>query len=325
MNAISEELTTPEQALSLAQLILQQKPSPKGVVVLQLEHPELKWGKLRKAHLLLHASRKTLPEDLLLAHLNFKTPFSLERAPIATEVRFYDTLGRELNMEGLLCFSHWLDEDVAQILQSLPITATEEYQLEASLKNFRIELASYYLNTYTKDLHAALDKLCASDELEHEVQLLKLRREFNALLSFQYNALRDLEENTAAIIDQHPELKTLYEKAFLFRRLLGDQVEMPERAQMEWEQRVLYLHLLVEMMGLFLVVLGQSNNLSFRAVTAFRAALAELQKKYGFAALFALTKVKDPLWVDLKALFLKYLNEGGPFPFSFEQAFTPFS
>jgi len=300
-----EELASPK----LAELIT---TADQGIVALQFERPEFAWDKIRKAHLLLQQLRKKLPKDLLLAHINLSTPFFQETPLLVSEVRLYDTLCRELNTQGWVCFSHLLDEDARQILVRLPLTATEEYRLEAFLKDFRIEVASFYLKSDSRHLDEVLEKLSSLDlgspeAFKYEVQLIKHLQDLNSFLASQYEVMEQVEQNLLEVMDLHPELKSLYEKIFLYRRLLGDQVEMPDRVPLAWDQRILYLDLLIKKCGLLTFTVGNPSSPNFKTVAAFREALADLLGKHSFEPLFSMAaawenREKDPLWQELKDL-----------------------
>lgn len=306
------------KAESFIQNLLKIKKNHKGFMIFQLENPQYEWGSLRKTHLLLHAADKFLPKDFLIIHLNFPTN-PLVTTPqnavslVASEKALLDSFANEMNSEAWLSLSLELYASIKEILAHLKLEATDEYQLEALLKAYVVELDSLFLKPHVRMLAEALDKILylepsSPEALHYEAILITQRRYLNEFLKSLSQLLREIVFSIESILEYHRELLSLYQKSVLLNLLIKDHIS---ELNLSLEQKWLLIQLLAEKLNFETLILGSPVNLRFREVFALKLALTELLQHYSFQEVLKLVadKVEGPCAETFQNLLSSVFNQ----------------
>lgn len=312
-----EDLGSLAKAESFIQNLLKIKRNYKGCIIFQLEDPQYEWGSLRKTHLLLHAAGKLLPGDFSIIHLDFPTtPLEIPQKGallVASEKALLDTFAVEMNGEAWLSLTLELYDSFQEILDHLATEATDEFQLEANLKAFNVELDSLFLKPHVRMLDEALDKIVylepsSADALHHEAILITQRRYLNEFLKNLSQVLEEVVVSLGSILENHSELLSLYQKSVLLNLLLEDHTN---KATLSLEQKWLLIQLLAEKLNFGTLILGSPSNLRFREVFALKLALSELLKQYSFQEVIKLVadKAEGPSATAFQKLLSRAFNQ----------------
>lgn len=277
-----ESLSSAEEAKNLAFEIahLQKNYRYLGVVFEQFGSPWRDWGRMRQTHRWLEVANADLLDKLSLAHIVL--PGKKEELPniLPTELNYLEKMVSGLNSEGWLFFSSWLNVEIKNILSKLPPGATEEYQLEAQLKNFQLEVESLFLKTLRNEIRILFTNASSSetDRLSLEMKLIKIWQDFIRFLKAQYLALCSTIEGIEQIKLEHPELNDLYDAAILYKPLLQD--ELGESEKLDSEKKLLLLHILMQKLKILCVTVGDMADPSVRKALSLRRALTDFLKAH---------------------------------------------
>jgi len=260
---------------------------PLRVSVIQVNVPDTEWDQVRQLHYLLakhglHCAHFNLPTEPFFRHKNEESRSLLLQ-------KTNNKLSRHLNTEGWLLYSDWLNQELEALFRTLQFDATEEYQLEASIKDFSHEMSSFLLqrdrhqmrkmilelgdHEFAKD--PATSPLNYQEVLEFEKNLLKRRLDIQANLKHQHEVLEEAVAKIIKIERAHPELNPIKNISLLLKASLAVQTDFSGTPLISWGQQVMLLGLLDWHLGVISVING-THGLN-RTNIAFAVKLAIVQ------------------------------------------------
>lgn len=307
-------LSSEEECQKIASkiLVIQKEQGFLGSILEQFDDLSLNWKNIRKIHFWIEKIDRLYPNKNFVSHVNFPLE-EKEKILIAADRDYLVRIAKGLNSECWHFISFWLSIPIQKNLISLPLTATEEFRLEADLKNFLIETQSLFLKALKNEIKIIFKNMTSIENpaeiLTLETKLIRVWQDLLRLLEQQHKVLIALESSIAAVIKEHAELKNLSELVTLYKALLDD--EFSEKAPFNVEKRLLIFHLLLLKLNLFCISLGEIKDPLFQKVIAQRLALSEIYKTETSSRLveMALNFGKgSPFENHFKALGQKYLK-----------------
>jgi hypothetical protein len=252
----SGSIDTPAKAQQFLECIQKETTSPLRILSCQINNPEHEWELIQSQHRRLAALNQILSSQGAIAHLVIPVaPFFIDTTSLPQEfmAKALAKLCRQLNSEGWMTFSRWLNEEMEATLKTFKPEAADEYQLQARLEDFGIETHSLFLNSVERELQdtlLAMNRIELGEPLENqtlfslEKKAISLRERLKTSLEIKYVLLNDIVTGIGIIEAAHPELISLKMKAFLLATLLGQEVNADEIAPLTAEQQLLMLQLL---------------------------------------------------------------------------------
>ncbi len=229
--------------------------------ILQIALPDKELESIRLLHYLL--SRHPFEnENTTLAHLTLPLDnfffTRTNKAPTVNPSASTNKLSRLQNIEGWLCYGHWINESFTTFLHSLALTDTAKFSLEASLTDFAHEMSSALLISGNHEL-ADLTRSLGTQEfakwvsespityermIQEQNQQLELRVELGTYLKTLEEILVVINEKINVLKPLQPELLTIQAIAQLFKELLHTQTNLSGSPQGSIGQQLMLTTLL---------------------------------------------------------------------------------
>lgn len=182
---------------------------------------------------------------------------------LQVELRHYENQIKLANAPGMHLLSAILN-DALQYLLEHQVVATDEFQLEANLRQFSIETHSLFLKKRLEEL---------------DISYQEKWQELNRLLAVKFISLEEIKQGIERIINEHQEFQKTYEKVALYYQVLLTHLVGREKS--------LYYYFLFEMqMGLKPVLIGSLEDENIRSAIALWMTLQKKSSKENLQADF---------------------------------------
>lgn len=326
-------IDTPQKAQELYKILIwiqdQQKKrqfltiAPFRAVSWQLNMPDLEWDLIRTQHYHLLKAGQENGSARKIAHLNLPTDFVFQHqdrpARTLLMLKTIHKLEKQLNTEGWLFYSDWINEDMENIFRTFSPDAADEFQLEASIKDFEHEMTSYLLNNYRRKINELVAKIGGqefdalrtgsdlgfTEMVELEKELIKVRGEVKSNLQFQHKVLEETVSRIIKIEKNHPELWTLKQSAILLKELLADQADVPGSMPMSWIKELILMTLLEINLGAISVLNCDSGLDRTGIASALKLGVIELSQGGHVPELIDIALMWDLIVPDINKLVAK--------------------
>lgn len=246
-------------------------------VALQLAMPDVEWPIITSEHFFL--SGTWLPHLVMTAPR--LSPFRKEEMRNDLQWKTINKFVQQINCEGWLFYSEWMDDEMDNALSKFFKDATEQFEVEARLKDFHHEITSFLLKDYRSNcaklvmqlgLGANGDTQSQQKDFELEIEIVRMHFAILRNLAIQRDVLLQIEASINKIVGMHPELIPLGQAVHLLATLIGPPGQ--------WVQTLIYLGLLNHLLGVNVYLHCESGydrtNLGFAVLLA----LKDLLRRY---------------------------------------------
>lgn len=268
------------------------KTPPVRFSIFQFAFPEKELEAIRLQRYLL--SKYPYETDgLSLPHLNF--PFDLffhlkSNKPLPLSLSTTSNkLSRLHNIEGWLTYSRWIFEEINVVINSIALTDTAKYSLEASLMDFSHELRSIFLNDSWHQLETltlkvgnlefssleTFEKPSYQKLLDEEKQAFELRIELHTYLQIQMNILDGIGSVFEKMHPLQPEQESLKAIVQVFKELLVIQTDLTGAPKISFGKQLMLASLLNSLLGVTTVLTSEKDI--ERTCMCFSISLAIMQ------------------------------------------------
>jgi len=278
-------------------------------VSLQLAIPDVEWPIITTEHFFLEGS--------WVPHLVVPTPLvSPQKKEDSRSDLQWRTIWKfiqQINCEGWLFYSEWLDDEMESAMDKFYKDATDEFQVEATLKDFHHEITSFLLRDYRINCaklvlqlgQASVDGIAdRQKDYELETEIVRMHFEIIHNLNTQREVLLKIEHSIQKIEHLHAELIPLKQIVHLLSTLLGK--------PLPWIQNLLLIGLLNHQLGVAVYINCDSGfdrtNLAF----AIQLALKEFVLKFSISELIVFAETypeNSDRMPQFKKLVWEYLSE----------------
>lgn len=276
---------------------------------LQLAMPDVEWPIITSEHFFLEGS--------WVPHLVIPTPliYLPKKEDSRSDLQWKTILKfvQQINCEGWLYYSEWLDDDMDAVMSKFYKDAAHEFQVEATLEDFHHEITSFLLKDYRINCAKLVMQLGQGvldgsqnrqRDFQLETEIVRMHFEILRNLATQRDVLIKIEQAIAKIEKMRPELIPLKLTVRLLSTLIGP--------PLSWVQTQLLLGLLNHQLKVGAYIHCDSGfdrtNLAF----AVQLALKELLTMHSLDALVVFAEeypLNSEIGVQFNRFVRAYLSE----------------
>lgn len=298
--------------------------TPFRAVSWQLNMPDQEWDAIREQHyyLLAVGSESPIPHFVLPTDFLFQHQSRTERSLLL--LKTIHKLEMQLNTEGWLYYSDWLNQDMEKLFKTFLPDAADEFQVEARIKDFEHEMTSTLLLKYRKrideifitigkqefDDESTKPDLGFNDLMLLEKELIKMRGEVRANLQFQDKVLEETVFSISKIEANRAEFLPIKHSGMLLKELLTLQSDAALNTPMSWIKELFLVTLLEINLGAVSVVNCDSGLDRTGIASAFKLAVFKLAAEGSIDPLIHLAQEWDSTVDGINKLYIQKGVEG---------------
>lgn len=287
----SEAIDSTQKCNEFLQFVDQtESHQPLRLSSLQLNTLSREWHLIQLQHQLFVRATQNLQNSKKIAHLCLPTfPFYFKltsREQSEFQQKAFHKLLQQFNSEAWSIYCEWIGEEIEQVLGTFKPEASEEYQLQAHLEDFRHEVHSPILFELKKEIQTAiLEEQEALEKRNKELVfsiatiLAEKRNKLLFLMNIQLELLNIIEKDIQKIEDIHSELHDLKVKIVILNILLRDFLGL-KGFLLNWGQKLLLLQLLDQKLKVTPAINCNTGVERTNFIFAIRLALAELFREF---------------------------------------------
>lgn len=257
----SGSIETPEKEKELIKAITSiSKKLPFRFLSCQINTPLDEWELIQNQHVRLIHLNEVAKSLGKVAHLNVPVDYlflSSSDIPSEFAAKAVEKLSSHLNIEAWMTYSEWFNEEAEKILHTFRPEAADEYQLQAVLESFGLEIHSVFDREVQQELQKSLiemGRLVIGEKLEPHVTLftlekkvILLREKLKKTLLIKQGLLKNIVEGIEKIEEAHPELLSFKFLTNVLAILIGDDLE--KKGELTWSKKILLIQLLNQQLG----------------------------------------------------------------------------
>lgn len=284
----SGSIDTPEKEKELTKAITAiSKKLPYRFLSCQINTPLDEWELIQNQHLRVIHLNEVAKSLGKVAHLNVPVDYLFvapSDIPSEFAAKAIEKLSCHLNIEAWMTYSEWFNEEAEKILQTFRPEAADEYQLQALLEAFGIEIHSVFDREVQHELQKSLldmARLVLGESLEPHVTLftlekkvILLREKLKKTLQTKYELLKNIVEGIEKIQEAHPELLSFKDLAMVLALLIGEDLE--KKGELTWTKKILLIQLLNQKLGVITGVSCRDGLERTSAAFSLMTAIAEI-------------------------------------------------